>query len=215
LLTGTSLLVVFYETLGTPRIIPSFSQSFAELVYIFICDLLHEQAGDAAKKYFPVVYTIFVFIISQNLIGMLPFSFTTTSHFLITFGLSVTMVFGVTYIGFQIHGLHFLSFLFPSGAPIVLAPLLVVLETVSYMFRPISLGVRLFANMMAGHTLVIILAGFGWSMFSLGGYLAYAAIIPLGIVFALIGLELGVAALQAYVFTILACIYLNDSIVLH
>jgi F-type H+-transporting ATPase subunit a len=133
----------------------------------------------------------------------------------VTFGLSVSVFVGVTVIGFLTHGLHFFSFLLPPGAPLVLAPFLVVIELVSYMFRAISLGVRLFANMMAGHTLVKILSGFGWSMLSLGGVLKLAALIPLVVVFALMFLEVGVAILQAYVFTILSCIYLNDAIALH
>jgi F-type H+-transporting ATPase subunit a len=133
----------------------------------------------------------------------------------VTFGLSLSLFIGVTIVGFQVHGLHFFSFLLPKGAPLVLAPLLVVLELVSYCFRAVSLGVRLFANMMAGHTLVKILSGFAWTMLSVGGSLAVASVIPFTIVFALTGLEIGVACLQAYVFTILTCIYLNDAINLH
>ena len=132
-----------------------------------------------------------------------------------TFGLSVSIFIAVTIIGFQIHGLHFFSFLLPPGAPLALAPFLVVIELVSYGFRAISLGVRLFANMMAGHTLVKILSGFAWSILLLDGVLKCAASIPFLVVFALMFLEIGVACLQAYVFTILTCIYLNDAIHLH
>ena len=146
---------------------------------------------------------------------MIPYSFTATSHFLVTFGLSLSLFIGITIVGFQTHGLHFFSFLLPKGAPLALAPLLVVLELVSYCFRAISLGVRLFANMMAGHTLVKILSGFAWTMLSVGGLLGIASVLPFGVVFALTGLEIGVACLQAYVFTILTCIYLNDAINLH
>ena len=133
----------------------------------------------------------------------------------ILFSLSFVIFIAVTIIGFQIHGLHFFSFLLPPGAPLVLAPFLVVIELVSYCFRGISLGVRLFANMMAGHTLVKILSGFAWSMLSLAGLLKVASFIPFLVVFALMFLEVGVACLQAYVFTILTCIYLNDAIHLH
>ena len=162
-----------------------------------------------------MLFTLFAFLLCSNLIGMIPYSFTTTSHFIVTFGLSVSVFIAVTIIGFQIHGLHFFSFLLPPGAPLALAPFLVVIELVSYGFRAISLGVRLFANMMAGHTLVKILSGFAWSMLSLGGVLKLAAGIPFAVVFALMFLEVGVACLQAYVFTILTCIYLNDAIHLH
>ena len=190
-------------------------QSFVEMIYEFVVSLVSEQVGQKGKKYFPVIFTIFTFLLFSNLIGMIPYSFTTTSHFLVTFGLSVSIFIAVTIIGFQIHGLHFFSFLLPPGAPLILAPFLVVIELVSYCFRAISLGVRLFANMMAGHTLVKILSGFAWSMLSLGGVMKLAASIPFLVVFALMFLEVGVACLQAYVFTILSCIYLNDAIHLH
>jgi F-type H+-transporting ATPase subunit a len=146
---------------------------------------------------------------------MIPYSFTTTSHLVVTFSLSFSIFVAMTIIGFQVHGIHFFSFLLPPGAPLILAPFLVVIELVSYMFRGISLGVRLFANMMAGHTLVKILSGFSWTMMSAGGILMVASLIPLAVVFALTFLEIGVACLQAYVFTILMCIYLNDVIHLH
>ena len=161
------------------------------------------------------MYTLFVFILMNNLIGMVPYSFTATSHLVVTFGLSLSLFIGITIVGFQTHGMHFFSFLLPKGAPLALAPLLVVLELVSYCFRAVSLGVRLFANMMAGHTLVKILSCFAWSMLSVGGVLTIASSIPFAVVFALTGLEIGVACLQAYVFTILICIYLNDAINLH
>jgi F-type H+-transporting ATPase subunit a len=185
------------------------------MLYMFLSDLVKEQVGKPGEIYFPVIFTVFTFIVTANLIGMIPYGFTTTSHVVITFALSVSVFIGVTIVGFQKHGIDFLSFLLPPGAPLALAPLLVVLELVSYCFRAISLGVRLFANMMAGHTLVTILAGFGWTMACSGGVLLVASIVPMLIVFALTGLELGVAVLQAYVFTILSCIYLNDAISLH
>jgi F-type H+-transporting ATPase subunit a len=146
---------------------------------------------------------------------MIPYSFTSTSHLIVTFSLSVSIFIAVTIIGFQTHGIHFFSFLLPPGAPLALAPFLVVIELVSYSFRAISLGVRLFANMMAGHTLVKILSGFAWTMLSAGGIMYIASAIPFLVVFALTFLEIGVACLQAYVFTILTCIYLNDAIHLH
>jgi F-type H+-transporting ATPase subunit a len=200
---------------GGGRVIPTRWQSFVEMIYEFVVTLVDEQIGGKGKQYFPLVFTIFTFLLFSNLIGMIPYSFTVTSHMVVTFGLSVSIFIGITIVGFQTHGLHFFSFFLPAGAPLALAPLLVVLEVISYSFRALSLGVRLFANMMAGHTLVKILAGFSWSMLSVGGILAVASTIPFLIVFALIFLEIGVACLQAYVFSILVCIYLNDAIHLH
>jgi len=196
-------------------LVPTRWQSVVEMIYEFVLNLVQEQIGPAGRKYFPILFTTFSFLLCSNLIGMIPYSFTTTSHFVVTFGLSVSLFIGVTIIGFQHHGLHFFSFLLPPGAPLALAPFLVVMELVSYCFRAISLGVRLFANMMAGHTLVKILAGFSWTMMSLGGIVAIAGLVPFGVVFALTFLEIGVACLQAYVFTILTCIYINDAIHLH
>merc|ERR1712027_172456 len=126
--------------------------------YEFVMNLVDEQIGDEGKKYFAFVFTVFTFILFTNLIGMIPYSFTATSHLIVTFSMSLSLFLGITIIGFQTHGLHFFSFLLPKGAPLALAPLLVVLELVSYCFRGVSLGVRLFANMMAGHTLVKILS---------------------------------------------------------
>jgi F-type H+-transporting ATPase subunit a len=217
LLLTTALVFTLFQmvTQNGGFLIPSRWQSFVEMIYQFVVSLVDEQIGGKGGKYFPLIFTIFVFLLFTNLIGMIPYSFTATSHLVVTFGLSLSLFIGVTIVGFQIHGLHFFSFLLPKGAPLILAPLLVVLELVSYCFRAVSLGVRLFANMMAGHTLVKILSGFAWTMLSVGGILGVASVIPFAVVFALTGLEIGVACLQAYVFTILICIYLNDSINLH
>jgi F-type H+-transporting ATPase subunit a len=217
LLLTTALVFTLFQmvTQNGGFLIPSRWQSFVEMIYQFVVSLVDEQIGGKGGKFFPLIFTIFVFLLFTNLIGMIPYSFTATSHLVVTFGLSLSLFIGVTIVGFQIHGLHFFSFLLPKGAPLILAPLLVVLELVSYCFRAVSLGVRLFANMMAGHTLVKILSGFAWTMLSVGGILGVASVIPFAVVFALTGLEIGVACLQAYVFTILICIYLNDSINLH
>jgi len=217
LLLTTALVFTLFQmvTQNGGFLIPSRWQSFVEMIYQFVVSLVDEQIGGKGGKFFPLIFTLFVFLLFTNLIGMIPYSFTATSHLVVTFGLSLSLFIGVTIVGFQIHGLHFFSFLLPKGAPLILAPLLVVLELVSYCFRAVSLGVRLFANMMAGHTLVKILSGFAWTMLSVGGILGVASVIPFAVVFALTGLEIGVACLQAYVFTILICIYLNDSINLH
>lgn len=216
-LIALSILCLLFTSVGEKGgfLVPSRWQSIVESIYAFVASLIQEQIGPSGKPYFPLIATTFLFLLSANLVGMIPYSFTVTSHLVISFGLSLSLFFGITVIGFQRHGIHFLSFLLPKGAPLILAPLLVLLELVSYCFRAVSLGVRLFANMMAGHTLVKIISSFAWTMLSLGGILALASVIPMIIVFALIGLEIGVACLQAYVFTILICIYLNDAIHLH
>jgi F-type H+-transporting ATPase subunit a len=215
LATGLAVLLLSFVTHSGGFLVPSRWQSLVEMLYEFVVSLVDEQIGAKGRRFFPLIFTTFVFLLFTNLIGMIPYSFTATSHMVVTFGLSLSLFVGITIVGFQIHGLHFFSFLLPKGAPLMLAPLLVVLELVSYCFRAVSLGVRLFANMMAGHTLVKILSGFAWTMLSVGGVLAAASLIPFVIVFALTGLEIGVACLQAYVFTILTCIYLNDAINLH
>lgn len=215
LTTGIFLTLFSLVTRDGGKLVPSRWQSIVEMIYEFIANLIEEQIGNVGKKYFPFIFTTFTFILFSNLIGMIPYSFTTTSHFIVTFGVSVSIFIGVTIIGFQTHGIHFFSFLLPPGAPLGLAPFLVVIELVSYSFRAISLGVRLFANMMAGHTLVKILSGFSWAMLSAGGAISIAALVPFLVVFALTFLEVGVACLQAYVFTILICIYINDAIHLH
>lgn len=214
-----SIGLVLYMFYATTRkglaYLPSAWLNLLYTLYSFGNNLVKEQVGEEGRPYFPFLFAIFLWIMANNCIGMVPYSFTTTSHFLVTFTLSFSLFIGITTIGFEKHGLHFWSFLFPPGAPLILAPLLVVLEFVSYCFRAISLGVRLFANMMAGHTLVKILAGFGWSMAKGPITLLLLGFIPYMIVFALMGLEIGVAFLQAYVFTILCTIYLHDAIHLH
>jgi len=212
---GIFLGMFYFVTENGGYVVPTRWQSIMEMIYEFTISLVKEQTGTEGKKYFPFIFTLFAFLLSSNLIGMVPYSFTSTSHLIVTFSLSFAIFIGVTIIGFEKHGLHFFAFLLPPGAPLALAPFLVVIELVSYSFRGISLGVRLFANMMAGHTLVKILSGFSWTMMSLGGVLFIASFIPFLVVFALTFLEIGVACLQAYVFTILTCIYLNDVIHLH
>lgn len=147
---------------------------------------------------------------------MIPYSFTVTSHIVVTFTLSLSIFIGVTLIGLKIHGLHFFSFFVPQGAPKLLLPLLVVIEAISYTARAFSLAIRLFANMMSGHTLLKIIASFGWTLITMGGIaLPLLSVIPIALILAITGLEIGIAFLQAYVFTILTCIYLNDTIHLH
>jgi len=151
----------------------------------------------------------------SNLIGMIPYSFTITSHLIITFLLSLTIYIGFNLIGIKKHKLNFLKILLPSGANILLVPILVPIELISYIFRVVSLPVRLFANMMSGHTLLKVIAGFSWSMLNINNFLFISFIIPLSLIVILIGLEFAVAIIQAYVFTILICVYINDVLNLH
>jgi len=187
-------------------LVPSRWQSLAELCYEFVAKMLKDTVGTEGRQYFPFVFSLFMFILFCNLLGMVPYSFTVTSHIIVTFSLAIVVFIGVTIIGFAKHGSHFLKLFVPSGVPVVLLPLLVVIELLSYLIRPVSLSVRLFANMMAGHTMLKVFAGF---VVSLGVLLGWA---PLLFVIALTGLEIGIAMLQAYVFAILTCIYLNDAL---
>ena len=152
LATGLVSLLFYLVTREGGFLVPSRWQSVVEMIYQFVGSLVEEQIGAEGRKYFPLILTTFLFLLSNNLIGMIPYSFTATSHLVVTFGLSLSLFIGITAVGFHTHGIHFFSFLLPKGAPLALAPLLVVLELVSYSFRAVSLGVRLFANMMAGHT---------------------------------------------------------------
>lgn len=186
-----------------------------ETLYNAIMGLLEDNLGKNADKFFPFVFVVFLFVLQANLIGLVPYSFTVTSHLVVTFALALGIFIGVNIIGIEIHKINLLSLFFPQGTALGLALLLVPIELVSYIFKPVSLSVRLFANMMAGHTLLKVIAGFAWKMMQNGVFLLIAHFIPLLVLVLLIGLELGVAMIQAYVFTILTCIYLNDSINLH
>ncbi len=224
-ITNSSLLVFiscfvafcFYNfAIANAKLIPSAWQSTAEFIYEFIYfNVLSENVKKNGNLYFPMLFTIFTFIFFCNLMGMIPFSFTVTSHIVVTLGLAMTAFIAINIIGIKTHGFHMMSLFLPSGAPIALAPLLVMIELVSYSFRVVSLALRLFANMMSGHCLLKILAGFAWTMLSAGGILSILHILPLIVIFAIVGLELSIAFLQAYVFTVLLCIYLNDAISLH
>jgi ATP synthase subunit 6 len=207
------LLVSFSANEAT--VVPTRWQSIVELLYEFIHNLIQEQIGSKGNKYFPFVFTLFIFILFSNVLGMIPYNFTPTSHITISIGLSLAIWVGVTVLGLVTHGFHFFSLFLPSGVPMWLAPLIVVIEIISYVMRALSLGIRLAANMFAGHTLLKILAGFAWKMFAIGGIIAVLGIAPIVVVFALTGLEIGVAILQAYVFTVLTCSYINDAVNLH
>jgi F-type H+-transporting ATPase subunit a len=192
--------------------VPGRLQALVELSYEFIADMLGSTVGKDGRQYFPFVFTLFMFILFGNLLGMVPGSFTYTSHIIVTFSMAIFVVTAVTIIGIVRHGWHFFSFFAPSGCPIYVMPLLVPIEVLSYLIRPISLSVRLFVNMMAGHIMLKTFAGF---IVALGGYYLVPAVAPLALTIGLTGLELAIAFLQAYVFTVLTCIYLHDAIHLH
>ncbi len=190
-------------------LVPGRWQSMAELSYEFIAGMLRENVGVEGRRYFPFVFSLFMFVLFANLIGLVPYSFTVTSHIVVTFAMAAFVFLGVTVIGIARHGLRFLKLFVPSGVPMVMIPVLVPIEVISYLSRPFSLAIRLFANMMAGHTMLKVFAGF---IVPLGFFAGWA---PLGVDVALTAFELLVAFLQAYVFTILTCLYLNDAIHLH
>tara|TARA_B100000214_G_scaffold328939_1_gene268389 strand:- start:103 stop:837 length:735 start_codon:yes stop_codon:yes gene_type:complete len=207
----SALLVFVLLMLSTKekKLIPSKMQFIAESLYNFIAKMISDTAGKKAKPYFPFIFSLFIFILFCNMVGMLPYSFTVTSHIIVTLTFAIFIFIGVTILGFFIHGFKYLKIFVPSGVPIVLLPIISIIEIISYLSRPVSLSVRLFANMMAGHTMLKVFGGFVISLGIVGGWL------PLTFSVALTGLEILVAFLQAYVFAILTCIYLNDALNLH
>ncbi len=210
-MTITVVVATLFLVLGMRRsaIVPGRLQVAVELSYEFIAGLLRDTVGSEGRKYFPIVFTLFMFVLLGNLLGMVPYSFTFTSHIVVTFAMAIVIFVFVTILGFVKHGMHFFSFFAPPGTPVVMLPLLVPIEIISYLSRPISLSVRLFANMLAGHTLIKVIAGFIPALGVIFG------VLPLALVVALTGLEILIAFLQAYVFAILTCLYINDAIHLH
>ncbi|MCF4165137.1 F0F1 ATP synthase subunit A [Zavarzinia compransoris] len=194
----------FLAATSKASLVPGRLQSVAEISYEFVANLLKDNTGTQGMKYFPFVFTIFIFVLGANMLGMVPYSFTVTSHLAVTATMSLVIIIGITVIGLIKHGFGFFHVFLPSGVPMWLAPLLIVIEVISYLTRPVSLSVRLFANMMAGHTTLKVFAGF---VVALG----LAGVVPLFFVVALTALEILIAFLQAYIFTILTCIYLNDA----
>jgi ATP synthase subunit 6 len=223
--TNSSLLMLFITGFATlflsfssyqATIAPSRWQVVAEEVYGAVLTLVNENIQSPRRhEFFPLIFVLFTFLLFANLLGMIPYSFTITSHLIVTFGLGFALFFGLNVIGVMHHGFHFWSLFLPPGVPVVMALLLVPVELISYVFRVISISVRLFANMMAGHALLKILAGFAFTMFSAGGIMYILHLAPLVVIFAIIGLELGIATLQAFIFTVLTCMYINDALNLH
>ena len=210
LMTIVVVLVTALLVLGTRKraLVPGRWQSLAEMSYEFVADMIDTNVGHGGREFFPFVFTLFMFILFANFLGMIPYSYTVTSQIVVTFALAAVVFIGVTIIGIVRHGFHFLRLFVPQGVPAPLLLLLVPIELLSYFIRPFTLAIRLFANMLAGHTMLAIFAGFAASIGLLG-------ILPMGIDILLVALEVLVAALQAYVFAILTCLYLSDAIHLH
>ena len=206
MISALTIISVFFAGTKRKAIIPTKIQLLTELSYTLISKMISDTAGSKAKPYFPFVFSLFMFVLFCNMLGMLPYSFTVTSHIIVTFALAAVIFIGVTIIGFVNHGIRYLKIFIPSGVPIVLLPIIVIIEIISYLSRPVSLSVRLFANMLAGHTMLKVFGGFVISLGIIGGWL------PLTFTVALTGLEILIAFLQAYVFAILPCIYLNDAL---
>ena len=206
----TITLILLLMMLGTRKraMVPGRWQALAELCYEFVANLIRDTVGNEGRKYFPFIFSIFMFILIGNMLGMVPYSFTFTSHIAVTFAMAMVVFIGVTILGFAKHGIKFFTFFVPPGVPVWMWPLMIPIEIISYLSRPVSLAMRLFANMLAGHTLLKVFAGF---VPALGA----AGVLPLAFVGALTGLELLIAFLQAYVFAILTCLYINDALHLH
>ncbi len=208
LITVLSVSLFLVVGMSRGRLVPGRWQSMAELSYEFVAGLLKETVGNEGRRYFPWIFTLFMFILFGNLLGMIPSAFTFTSHIVVTFAMALVVFVFVTLLAVFKHGIRFFSFFVPPGAPKLMWPLLIPIEVISYLSRPVSLSVRLFANMLAGHTLLKVFAGF---VVALGA----AGVVPLLFIVALTGLEILIAFLQAYVFTILTCLYINDALHLH
>jgi F-type H+-transporting ATPase subunit a len=207
LITAVSLIAT-----RNAALVPGRVQSVIEMSYEFVASTVRSSAGTEGMRFFPFVFSLFVFILILNLFGMLPYGFTVTSHIIITFALAMLVIGTVIVYGFWKHGLKFLRLFVPAGVPVYLLPLVSLIEVISFLSRPISLSVRLFANMLAGHITLKVFAGFVASLGAFGALGWAGAILPLAMTVALTALELLVAVLQAYVFTILTCIYLNDAL---
>ncbi len=209
LFLGTAIMV-----LGMRRreMVPGRFQNIPEILYELIQNMADENIGPEGRKYFPFVFSVFMIVLMGNLLGMVPYSFTFTSHIIVTMALALIVFITATLVGIFRHGLHFFSFFAPKGLPLALMPLIIPIEIISYLSRPLSLSVRLFINMMAGHTMLKVIAGFSAS---LAGFSAALSILPALVNIAVIGLEFMIAFIQAYVFAILTCLYLKDAIELH
>ena len=217
-LTIGALLVLTLNVLSTNynKVVSNTWSVSQETIYATIHSIVINQINTTKGQiYFPFIYTLFIFILVNNLIGMIPYSFASTSHFIFTFALSFTVVLGATILGFQKHGLEFFSLLVPAGCPLALLPLLVLIEFISYLSRNVSLGLRLGANILSGHMLLNILAGFTYNIMTSGFIFFFLGLVPLAFIIAFSGLELGIAFIQAQVFVVLTSSYIKDALDLH
>jgi F-type H+-transporting ATPase subunit a len=209
IMVGVFIALYFKKAFKDRELVPGRLQVSGELIYSMITNMLDQNAGPKGRKFVPLIFTLFLFILTCNLFGMIPYGFTVTSHIAVTFTLAMIVFILITLVGIFLHGIHFLSLFLPAGTPWWLAPLMIVIELFTYLARPLTLSLRLAANMVAGHVLLKVMAGF---VVSLAVYLKFVPI-PLIVIF--IGFEIFVAVLQAYIFAILSCVYLNDALNLH
>lgn len=207
------IILSFYFSVNPRTLVPNRMQVISESIYIFVSDMIRENAGKAGLPYFPYIFSLFLFILMGNLLGMIPYSFTFTSHIIVTFSLAVLVIISVTFVGFARHGWRFLRLFCPQNTPIFIIPLLVPIEIMSYLTRTVSLSIRLFANMIAGHAMLKLFAGF--AIVLAGTAFFPVALASVAINVAITGFEFLIALLQAYIFTILTCIYLHDALNLH
>ena len=210
------IIIIYLLSTNYNKLVSNKWSASQESLYDTILSIVTNQINSRTGQiYFPFIYTLFIFILINNLIGMVPYSFASTSHFVLTFALSFTIVLGATILGFQKHGLKFFSLLVPAGCPLGLLPLLVLIEFISYLARNISLGLRLAANILSGHMLLNILAGFTYNIMTSGIIFFFLGLVPLSFIIAFSGLELGIAFIQAQVFVVLSCGYIKDGLDLH
>ena len=215
LISGALIVLLMTWGMRSRAMVPGRMQSLAESAYGFIDDMVVAQVGEEGRRFFPFVFTLFMFILFGNMLGLFPYAFTYTSHISMTFMMAFIVFVLITAVAILLHGKAFLGYFFPEGAPLWLAPIIIPVEIVSYLSRPISLSIRLFANMVAGHVMLKVFATFVVMLAGLGTVGPFIAVMPLVINVALVGFEVLVAFLQAYVFAILTCIYLHDAVHLH
>jgi F-type H+-transporting ATPase subunit a len=216
IIAGYLVLTVNLMSNNGNKLIPNTWSIGQESIYATVHSIVTNQInGKGGQAYFPLMYVLFLFILMNNLIGLVPYSFAPTSHFILTFSLSFTIVLGATILGFSKHGLKFFSLFVPSGCPLALLPLLVLIEFISYLARNVSLGLRLAANILSGHMLLNILSGFAYNIMSSGVIFFFLGLLPLSFIIAFSGLEFAIAFIQAQVFVVLSCSYIKDALELH
>jgi len=217
-LTIAGYVIIVLNLLATnlDKLVSNAWSIFQETIYATVHSIVVNQInGKSGQVYFPLMYTLFIFILANNLLGMIPYSFASTSHFVLTFSLSFTVVLGATLLGLSKHGLEFFSLFVPAGCPLALLPLLVLIEFISYLARNVSLGLRLAANILSGHMLLNILSGFTYNIMTSGVIFFFLGVLPLTFIIAFSGLELAIAFIQAQVFVVLSCSYIKDGLELH